>query len=89
MVLSKALELGCREAQVNLYSELVVRQLNGEYRVKDVKMIPLHAKAKALLRRFASVSVKHIRRDLNKRADELVNAVLDARAVSLKEAEER
>lgn len=89
MVLSKALELGCREAQVNLDSELVVRQLNGEYRVKDDKMIPLHAKAKALLRRFASVSVKHIRRDLNKRADELVNAVLDARTVSLKEAEER
>ena len=88
LVLNKALEMGCQEVTVNLDSELVVRQLNGAYRVKDAKMIPLHAKAKSLLRRFASVSIAHVPRSKNKRADELVNEVLDARAASLREANE-
>lgn len=88
LVLRKALDLGCEDATVKLDSELVVRQLNGEYRVKDAKMISLHAQARSLLRRFATVKVTHVRREQNKRADELVNAVLDARAASLKEAKE-
>ena len=88
MVLGRALELGCQEVLVKLDSELVVRQLSGEYRVKDPKMVPLHAQARALLRRFRSAKVTHVRRSDNKRADELVNAVLDAHAASLKEAKE-
>ncbi|MDQ6780315.1 MAG: ribonuclease HI family protein [Candidatus Eremiobacteraeota bacterium] len=88
LAVRRALAMGFKSAEVKLDSELVVRQLSGEYRVKDPKMVPLHAMAKSLLRRFADAKVTHVRRSDNKRADELVNAVLDARALSLKEAKE-
>jgi len=86
--LKRALELGFGATTVHLDSELVVRQLNGAYRVKDAKMLPLHAQARSLLRRFSSADVRHVRRSDNKRADELVNVVLDAHAASAKEAKE-
>lgn len=88
MTVKRALDMGFRSAEVKLDSELVVRQLSGEYRVKDPKMVPLHAMARSLLRKFADVKVTHVRRSDNKRADELVNAVLDAHAASRKEAKE-
>jgi ribonuclease HI len=78
--LESALELGVDDIQVRLDSELVVRQLSGAYRVKQEHLIPLHAKAKALLRRFARTHVSHVRRELNKEADALLNQVLDAHA---------
>ncbi|HLJ85159.1 MAG TPA: ribonuclease HI family protein [Candidatus Eremiobacteraceae bacterium] len=84
--LQRALEAGCTDVEVCLDSELVVRQLNGEYRVKDAKMRPLHASATSLLRKFASSRVRHIPREENKRADKLVNAVLDAHATAVREA---
>jgi ribonuclease HI len=76
--LEAALELGVDEIAVRLDSELVVRQLSGAYRVKQEHLIPLHAKAKALLRRFAHSNVSHVRRERNKEADALLNQVLDA-----------
>ncbi len=87
LMLERAIELGCRHADVRLDSELVVRQINGEYRVKDAKIIPLHARARALLARFDDVRVVHVPRAKNRAADDLVNAALDERAAKLKAGE--
>lgn len=77
--LKAALELGVEELAVRMDSELVVKQLSGAYRVKHPGLIPLHAEAKTLLRRFRRVDVQHVRRAQNAAADAVVNAVLDAR----------
>jgi len=76
--LEAALELGVDDLAVRLDSELVVKQISGAYRVKHEGLIPLHARAKALLRKFARVDVQHVRRKENAAADALVNQVLDA-----------
>ena len=76
--LEAALELGVDDLTVRLDSELVVKQISGAYRVKHAGLIPLHAKAKSLLRKFAHVDVQHVRRKENAAADALVNQVLDA-----------
>jgi ribonuclease HI len=76
--LEAALDLGVDDLAVRLDSELVVKQISGAYRVKHEGLIPLHAKAKALLRKFARVDVQHVRRKENAAADALVNQVLDA-----------
>jgi ribonuclease HI len=77
--LSAALDLGVDELTVKMDSELVVRQVNGVYRVKHPDLIPLHDRARSLMRRFARVDVRHVPRSQNKAADALVNGVLDAR----------
>ena len=86
LTLRRALDEGCRIVDVRMDSELVVRQLQGTYRVKDEKMRPLHAGAVKLLAQFERADVRHVRREENKLADELVNAVLDAREESTREA---
>jgi len=78
--LEAALELGVEDLTVRLDSELVVRQLSGIYRVKHADLIPLHRKAQALLRRFRSVDIGHVRRKDNAAADALVNRLLDEAA---------
>lgn len=78
LALKRALDFGFQEADVCLDSELVVKQLSGEYRVKDVKIVPLHQRAMRLLAQFAAYSVSHVRRGKNRLADKLVNAALDA-----------
>ena len=85
ITLQRALELGCTRVAVKMDSELVVKQIAGLYRVKDAKMIPLHAEVRRLLGRFESQSVEHVTRASNKHADKLVNAVLDARDQALRE----
>lgn len=75
--LEAALELGVDDLAVRLDSELVVKQISGAYRVKHAGLIPLHARAKALLRSFAHVDVRHVRRKDNAAADAVVNRVLD------------
>jgi len=60
-------------------SELVVKQINGEYRVKHANLKPLHQKARALLQKFESFRVIYIPREQNKEADFLVNEAIDAR----------
>jgi ribonuclease HI len=76
--LEAAIELGVDDLAVRLDSELVVRQIDGQYRVKNEALIPLHARAKVLLRKFAKVDVRHVPRKQNAAADALVNQVLDA-----------
>jgi len=85
ITLQRALELGCTRVAVKMDSELVVKQIAGLYRVKDAKMVPLHAEVRRLLGRFESQSVEHVSRASNKHADKLVNAVLDARDQTRKE----
>ena len=69
--LKKAKELGAQEVEVFMDSELVVKQINGQYKVKHENMVPLFEKAMTLLRSFKKYSVKHVRREENKRADAL------------------
>jgi ribonuclease HI len=59
-------------------SELVVKQMKGEYKVKDATMRELNAEVKAALRPFDSWSIRHVRRGENADADLLVNQALDA-----------
>lgn len=76
--LEAAIALGVDDLAVRLDSELVVKQISGAYRVKNEGLIPLHAKAKTLLRTFAHVDVRHVPRKQNAAADAIVNQVLDA-----------
>ena len=69
---------GATELQIYGDSELVVRQVRGEYRVKDAGLKPLHAKVSDALGELDSWSIAHVRRERNAHADELVNAALDA-----------
>jgi hypothetical protein len=52
--------------------------MNGDYRVKNADLQDLYAQAQHLLRSFDSVTLKHVRREANRRTDELCNRVLDA-----------
>lgn len=75
--LAKAKELGAKEVEVFLDSELVVKQLNREYRVKDKDLAPLFIQVYNLTLGFKKIIFKHIRREQNELADELVNLALD------------
>ncbi len=63
--------------EVRLDTELVVRQMTGEYRVKHEGLKPLHASAKTLAARFESIRFVAIPRESNARADRIVNETLD------------
>jgi ribonuclease HI len=78
-----ALGRGATRVTVFSDSELVVRQISGQYRVKHPDMVPLHGQAKGLLSRFDSASVSHVRRAQNKDADRLANQALDEKASKL------
>jgi ribonuclease HI len=78
--LEAASKRGVRRLAVRLDSELVVKQLSGEYRVKHPDLQPLHRRALTLLRKFEHVDVRHVPRKQNHLADALVNAVLDREA---------
>jgi ribonuclease HI len=80
--LERAAERGLRRLNVRLDSELVVKQMRKEYRVKHADLQPLYQRALALLRRFEHVDIQHVRRHENKLADRLVNEVLDKEALA-------
>ena len=61
-------------------SQLLIRQLEGRYRVKHAGLVPLHRRAQELLRSYREVDLQHVRREDNTEADALVNAALDAAA---------
>jgi ribonuclease HI len=86
LALQRARELGYDHASIRMDSELIVRQLNGIYKVKDPKLRELYGQAVRALREFVAWSVAHVPRSENKRADELVNAELDARERAMREA---
>jgi probable phosphoglycerate mutase len=62
---------------VKMDSMLVVKQMNGEYKIKHPNLIPLAAHVKELGREFKSVSFAHVYREHNKEADRLANAAMD------------
>ncbi len=68
---------GAGELELVGDSELIVRQVEGRYKVKDATMKQLHAEVKAALTPFSSWSIRHVRREQNAEADRLVNEVLD------------
>lgn len=75
--LEKAKELGGRELEVFLDSELVVKQLKREYKVKNKDLAPLFLKAYNLSLSFSKISFTHVYREKNKEADRLVNQAID------------
>jgi ribonuclease HI len=76
--LERALALGAREVELIGDSELVVRQVQGEYKVRDEVLWRLHKHVIRALAEFDSWSIRHVRREENEAADHLVNEVLDA-----------
>jgi ribonuclease HI len=78
--LSLARSLGAREVEVVNDSELVARQIGGQYKVKHAGLKPLWEQAMRELRGFDRWSVRNVPREQNKRADELVNEALDEAA---------
>ena len=78
--LEKAVEVGVSELEVISDSELMVKQMRGEYRVKNEALRDLSAQASRLAGKLGSVSYKAVRREQNKLADQLVNEALDAEA---------
>lgn len=76
--LEKALELGLDEVGVVSDSELLVKQMTGEYRVKNEALRQLNSDASRVARRIGEVSYTAVRREHNELADRLVNEALDA-----------
>lgn len=78
-----ALEFAVREKYKSLKvlsdSELMVRQMRGQYKVKNPALRDLYDRAQALVRKLANFSIEHVLRERNREADRLVNQVLDDR----------
>lgn len=72
-----AKDLGASELLVHSDSLLLVKQVAGEYKVKNAGLAVLKAKAVALIRDFKAVKLVHVRREFNKEADRLANMALD------------
>lgn len=77
--LDEAQRLGGTRVEIRSDSELVVRQMLGEYRVRNARLKELHARAKSLERVFARVEYVHVRREENRDADRLANRAIDSR----------
>ena len=75
-----ARELGASEIELVNDSQLVARQIGGEYKVKNKGLMPLFTETMAALRQFDRWSVRDVRREQNERADQLVNEELDRQA---------
>jgi len=76
--IERARELGASELELVGDSELIVRQVRGEYKVKQAELRELHARVRDALRDFDRWSIRHVRRERNETADALVNQALDA-----------
>lgn len=75
--LEEALLLHKKDIKVTSDSELMVKQINGEYSVKNEGLRPLYLHAKALIAKFKSFEITHAFRENNKHADELANKGID------------
>ena len=71
--LNEALKQGTKELQVRGDSQLVIRQMQGKYKVNSPTLVPLHQCATMLASKFAKIEFEHVYRDSNKRADALSN----------------
>jgi ribonuclease HI len=77
LALEEALLQGATHVDLRMDSQLVARQITGQYRVKHPDLKPIHAQVMSLLSRFAGYSVGHVPRELNKEADRLSNVAID------------
>jgi len=75
--LEEALLLKIKEVHFYSDSELLVKQINGDYRVKNEGLKPLYIHAQSLIAKFSSFHITHIKRELNAEADELANLGID------------
>jgi ribonuclease HI len=75
--LEYALKQGATSVKLFADSELLVKQLNGEYRVKNEGLKPLYLRVKELIEKIRRVEVQYISRELNKEADALANKAID------------
>lgn len=78
LALQKAVELGATVVDMRLDSLLVVNQMNGLYKVKNIELVPIHHRIKEIMRQFDKVTFSHIAREYNSLADGIVNKILDA-----------
>jgi ribonuclease HI len=76
--LEVAAELGATRVEIRVDSELVARQLRGQYRVRSPQLRPLYEEARRRLESFREAVIRTVRREENARADELANQALDA-----------
>lgn len=76
--LKRAFDIGCKEVEVINDSELVARQVNGLYKVKNAGLRPLYLEAMRSLQQFEHWSVRNVPREMNEDADSLVNQAIDA-----------
>ena len=82
--LAYAIESGYKKLQVQSDSELMVRQIQGQFRVRDKQLSKLHATAMDLIRQLEWFSIGHIDRSCNTEADALVNPTLNRGLQSLR-----
>jgi ribonuclease HI len=73
---------GIRTLHIRADSELLVKQMKGQYRVKNAGLIPLFEEARALVKQVGLVTFEHVRREFNKDADRLCNEAMDEAAQS-------
>ena len=78
--LAWAVDQGQKALHIRSDSELLVKQLRGEYRVKHPGLQPLYRDARALISRIGRVTFEHVRREFNKDADRLANLAMDEAA---------
>lgn len=76
--LETAIKLGVKDLEVYLDSMLVVNQVNGEWKMKNADLLPIHTAIKALIPEFNHVTFSHVPRAMNKIADGMVNECLDS-----------
>lgn len=77
IALETASEFNAKRIRLFLDSELVVKQIKGEYKVKNSNIKPLYEVIRATLSKFEAVEITHIPREKNKKADLLANAAID------------
>ena len=86
--LELAESFGAHRIEVRADSQLLIRQLEGRYRVKNAGLQPLYRRAMTLLKAYAEVDLAHVYREDNVEADALVNLTLDAERDALRSAQD-
>lgn len=80
LALEEAANLGVTHLQIFADSELMVKQVNGEYKVKNAGLKPVFAEAKERIAGFTDFEIAHVRREQNSEADSLANQAIDEQA---------
>ena len=75
--LKAAIELGIEDIRVRGDSNLIVSQVKGDWKVKEPRLIPLHAECDEMKKKFRRFDIAHVRREFNKDADALANSAID------------